>query len=38
MKIDPDEKLKLEALDMSYPEPDAARRRELWAIRRPLAK
>ncbi|HMG61150.1 MAG TPA: ADP-polyphosphate phosphotransferase [Burkholderiales bacterium] len=28
----------LEGLDMSYPEPDAARRRELQAIRRRLAK
>ena len=28
----------LDALDMSYPEPDAARRRELQAIRRRLAK
>src|SRR5437879_4180586 len=28
----------LEVLDMSYPEPDAARRRELQAIRRRLAK
>jgi PPK2 family polyphosphate:nucleotide phosphotransferase len=28
----------LEALDMSYPEPDAARRRELKAIRRRLAR
>ena len=28
----------LEAFDMSYPEPDAARRRELHAIRRRLAK
>jgi len=28
----------LEALDMSFPEPDAARRRELQAIRRRLAK
>jgi hypothetical protein len=28
----------LEQLDMSYPEPDAARRRELQAIRKRLAK
>jgi len=28
----------LDALDMSYPEPDAARRRELQAIRKRLAK
>jgi len=28
----------LEGLDMSYPEPDSARRRELQAIRRRLAK
>jgi hypothetical protein len=28
----------LEELDMSYPEPDAARRRELQAIRKRLAK
>src|SRR5207253_10896321 len=28
----------LEAFDMSFPEPDAARRRELQAIRRRLAK
>jgi hypothetical protein len=28
----------LEELDMSYPEPDTARRRELQAIRKRLAK
>jgi hypothetical protein len=28
----------LEQLDMSYPEPDAARRRELQAIRKRLVK